>query len=61
VIAKWNKMNLVQDYKGHTKPIIKFLLSTDFIFSLAEEGEFIIFNAKTSAIILKKTFMHPFE
>ena len=54
-------MNLVLEYQGHTKQIIKFIISTDFIFSLAEEGEFIIFNAKTGAIIQKKTFMHSFE
>lgn len=54
-------MNLVLEYQGHTKQIVKFIVSSDFIFSLAEEGEFIIFNAKTAAIIQKKTFMHHFE
>jgi U3 small nucleolar RNA-associated protein 21 len=36
-------------------------LSSDFIFSLAEEGEFIIFNAKTGAIVQKKQFTTHFE
>lgn len=46
-IVKWNKMNKVLEYVGHTRPIVKFILSSDFLFSLAEEGEFIIFNVKT--------------
>jgi U3 small nucleolar RNA-associated protein 21 len=65
-IVKWNKMNKVLEYEGHTKPIVKFILSTDFLFSLAEEGEFIIFNIKTGQIVKRRKFetsftvmMHP--
>lgn len=46
VIASWKKMNKIVEYRGHTKPIIKFILASEFIFSLAEEGEFIIFNIR---------------
>lgn len=34
-IVKWNKMNKMIEYIGHTKPIVKFILSSEFIFSLA--------------------------
>jgi len=47
-IVSWKKMHKVTEYKGHTKSIIKFLVVSDFIFSLAEEGEFIIFNTKSA-------------
>jgi hypothetical protein len=50
-IVQWKKMNKVLTYQGHTKPIVKFIASSEFIFSLAQEGEFIIFNTKTAAII----------
>lgn len=45
---------------------MKFLLASDFIFSLAEDGEFIIFNIKNGNVIKKKqldkdisSVMHP--
>jgi WD40 repeat protein len=60
-IVKWNKMNKVTEYIGHTKPIIKFILSSEFIFSLAQDGEFIIFNIRTGAIIKQKWFEDDFE
>jgi hypothetical protein len=47
-------MNKVLEFEGHTKPIVKFILSTDFIFSLAQDGEFIIFNIKTAQIVKRK-------
>ncbi len=59
-IVKWNKMNKVIEYQGHTKPIVKFILSTDFLFSLAQDGEFIIFNVKTGQVIKKKKFSNDF-
>lgn len=43
-IVQWKKMHKMQLFRGHTKTIIKFLLASEFIFSLAEDGEFIIFN-----------------
>ena len=60
-IAKWKKMNKVTEYVGHTKPIVKFILSSEFIFSLAEGGEFIIFNARTGAVIKRKQFDTSFD
>ena len=54
-------MNKVLEFVGHTKPIVKFILSSDFIFSLAEDGEFIIFNIRTGTIIKKKKFDCDFE
>ena len=53
-IVSWKKMNKVLQFDGHSKPIIKFILSSEFIFSLAQEGEFVIFNIKSAAIIKRK-------
>lgn len=61
VIVKWNKMNKVTEYRGHTKPLVKFILSSEFIFSLAQDGEFIIFNIRTGDIIRQKRFEDDFE
>ena len=47
-IVAWNKMNRYATYTGHTKPILQFIVTASFIFSLAEEGEFLIFNTQTS-------------
>ena len=59
-------MNKILEFEGHSKPIVKFIISSDFIFSLAQDGEFIIFNIKTGQIVKKKKFdcdfdimMHP--
>ena len=49
------------EFQGHSKPIVKFILSSDFIFSLAQDGEFIIFNIKTAAIIKRKKFDCDFD
>lgn len=54
-------MNKVLEYKGHSKPIVKFILSSEFIFSLAQEGEFTIFNIKTAAIVKRKIFETDFD
>lgn len=54
-------MNKVIEFVGHSKPIVKFILSTDFIFSLAQDGEFIIFNIKTAAIVRRKKFDCDFD
>ena len=40
-------MHKLQVFEGHTKPIVKFILSSELIFSLAQDGEFIIFNIKS--------------
>ncbi len=54
-------MNKVIEFVGHSKPIVKFILSTDFIFSLAQDGEFIIFNIRTAAIVRRKKFDCDFD
>jgi len=54
-------MNKVIEFVGHSKPIVKFILSTDFIFSLAQDGEFIIFNIRTAAIVKRKKFDCDFD
>lgn len=46
-IVSWNKMHRVKAYSGHKHSIIKFLVTGNFIFSLAENGEFLIFNTNT--------------
>ena len=33
-------------FKGHSHPIIQFLVTNTFVFSLGEGGEFIVFSAK---------------
>ena len=43
-IVAWNKMHRHAVYKGHSKPILNFIVTTNLIFSLAEDGEFLIFN-----------------
>lgn len=60
-IVQWKKMHRVKSFAGHTKPIIKFILASEFIFSLAEDGEFIIFNLKQGNIVKKKIFDHHFD
>ena len=54
-------MNKVIEFVGHSKPIVKFILSTDFIFSLAQDGEFIIFNIRTAVIVRRKKFDCDFD
>ena len=61
VIVQWKKMNKVLEYVGHSKPIVKFIISSDFIFSLAQEGEFIIFNIRTAAIVRRRRFDSDFD
>ena len=60
-IVSWKKMHKQKEYVGHSQPIIKFILSSEFIFSLAEEGEFIIFNVKSGAVVQRKQFNEHFE
>ena len=43
-IVAWNKMHRHAVYSGHKHPILEFLVTTSLIFSLAEEGEVMIFN-----------------
>ena len=43
-IVCWKKMHKVMQFDGHKNTIIKFITAGEFIFSLAEGGEFIVFN-----------------
>jgi len=65
-IVCWKKMHKVLEFCGHQNEIIKFIIGGDFVFSLAEAGEFIAFNRKNGSIAKKMTmpgtvctFMHP--
>lgn len=60
-ITSWKKMHSVLSFQGHTKTIIKFIVAGEFLFSLAEEGEFIIFNRQKGNIIKKMNFETPFD
>jgi len=60
-IVSWNKMHRVKEYSGHTQQIIKFLVTDSIIFSLAEGGEFIIFNTKTCGKISTHMFTPAFD
>ena len=46
-------MHLVNEFVGHTKSILKFIVAGDFLFSLAEDGEFIVFNRQKATITRK--------
>ena len=37
-------------YSGHKKPIVQFIVTANLIFSLAEDGEFLIFNTQTGQV-----------
>jgi hypothetical protein len=47
---------MVHEFVGHTKTIIKFIVAGDFLFSLAEEGEFIIYNRQKATLTRKINF-----
>ena len=54
-------MHKVMEFSGHTHPIIKFICFGDFVFSLAEQGEFIVFNRQKGTVIKKITFDIHFD
>ena len=60
-IVAWNKMHRHQEYKGHTNAIIKFIVSQNFIFSLAEGGELIIFDTQSGDTISKQDLSRDFD
>ena len=60
VIACWKKMKVLE-FEGHTKSIIKFIAFGDFLFSLAEEGEFLVFNRMKGTIIKRVQFESHFD
>ena len=43
-IVCWKKMHQVMQFEGHAHRILKFLVEGEFLFSLAEQGEFLIFS-----------------
>lgn len=43
-IVAWNKMHRHASYKGHKEHILAFNVTTNLIFSLGENGEFLTFN-----------------
>jgi len=45
-IVAWNKMNRHATYRGHSKPILQFIVTASLVFSLGEDGEFLIFNTQ---------------
>jgi len=44
------------EFTGHTQPVVQFLVGGDFLFSLADGGEFIVFNRKTGKVHKKTEF-----
>ena len=54
-IVAWNKMHRHANYAGHKNPILQFIVTTNLIFSLAQEGEFIIFNTQSGKIVKQMT------
>jgi hypothetical protein len=50
-IVCWKKMHKVIEFIGHKNSIIKFICFGEYIFSLAEEGEFIVFNRRDGKIV----------
>ena len=55
-IIAWNKMHRHSVYKGHKEPIIGFIVTTNLIFSLGEQGEFLIFNVQTGSVVKRFQF-----
>ena len=60
-IRCWKKMHMVHEFVGHTKTILKFIVAGDFLFSLAEEGEFAVFNRKKATMTRKFIFEKHFD
>lgn len=54
-------MHKVSEFSGHTKQIIKFISFGDYIFSLAEEGEFFVIDRKTMSVVKSITFSTHFD
>ena len=54
-------MHRVREYSGHKEQIVKFLVTDKIIFSLAEAGEFIIFNTQTASKISTHKFDPAFD
>lgn len=44
------------EYRGHKQAIQVFIVAGDFIFSLAEQGEFIIFKTQTGQVVKRTQF-----
>ena len=55
-IVTWNKMHRHAVYSGHEQQILQFLVTTNLIFSLAEEGEFLTFNTQSGKVVKRVQF-----
>ena len=60
-IICWKKMHKVMEFVGHKNRIIKFITAGEFIFSLAEDGEFIVFNRQKGTIAKQMKFETNFD
>ena len=60
-IICWKKMHRVMEFKGHLNAIVKFIIAGEFIFSLAEGGEFIVFNRMKGSVNKKVKFEKEFD
>ena len=60
-IVCWKKMHQVMEFEGHDKEVIKFIIAGEFIFSLAEDGEFVVFNRKQGSVNKKIKFDSSFD
>ena len=60
-IVCFKKMHRVMEFKGHQNPIVKFIIAGEFIFSLGEEGEFLVFNRMKGTLSKKIKFDKDFD
>ena len=54
-------MHRVMEFKGHQNAIHNFIIAGEFIFSLGEEGEFIVFNRMKGTVNKKVKFEKEFD
>jgi U3 small nucleolar RNA-associated protein 21 len=54
-------MHRVMEFKGHQNPIVKFIIAGEFIFSLGEGGEFLVFNRMKGTLSKKIMFEKEFD
>ena len=61
IIVCWKKMHKVMQFEGHNRRIVKFLVVGEFLFSLAEQGEFMIFNRLKGTLMRTVNFACDFD
>ena len=54
-------MHRVMEFKGHQNTIVKFIIAGEFIFSLGEGGEFLVFNRMKGTVSKKIQFEKDFD